>query len=104
AGREIDDFGDNAERSSRKMDGFKDKIGSLKSSLSFGAAAGVASNLIGRVVDGVMDLKDEAFAASDSLDKFTQTMQFAGIDNKKIKESQKVMKEYADQTVYDLGD
>ncbi|MDT2481194.1 tape measure protein [Enterococcus avium] len=104
AGREIDDFGDNAERSSRKMDGFKDKIGSLKSSLSFGAAAGVASNLIGRVVDGVMDLKDEAFAASDSLDKFTQTMQFAGIDNSKIKESQKVMKEYADQTVYDLGD
>ena len=104
AGREIDDFGDNAERSSRKMDGFKDKIGSLKSSLSFGAAAGVASNLIGRVVDGVMDLKDEAFAASDSLDKFTQTMEFAGIDNKKIKESQKVMKEYADQTVYDLGD
>lgn len=104
AGREIDDFGDNAERSSRKMDGFKDKISSLKSSLSFGAVAGVASNLIGRVVDGVMDLKDEAFAASDSLDKFTQTMQFAGIDNKKIKESQKVMKEYADQTVYDLGD
>ncbi|MDT2451241.1 tape measure protein, partial [Enterococcus avium] len=104
AGREIDDFGDNASRSSRKLDGFKDKIGSLKSSLSFGAAAGVASNLIGRVVDGVMDLKDEAFAASDSLDKFTQTMQFAGIDNKKIKESQKVMKEYADQTVYDLGD
>lgn len=104
AGREIDDFGDNAERSSRKMDGFKDKIGSLKSSLSLGAAAGVASNLIGRVVDGVMDLKDEAFAASDSLDKFTQTMQFAGVDNSKIKESQKVMKEYADQTVYDLGD
>lgn len=104
AGREIDDFGDNAERSSRKMDGFKEKIGSLKSSLSFGAAAGVASNLIGRVVDGVMDLKDEAFAASDSLDKFTQTMQFAGVDNSKIKESQKVMKEYADQTVYDLGD
>lgn len=104
AGREIDDFGDNASRSSRKLDGFKDKIGSLKSSLSFGAAAGVASNLIGRVVDGVMDLKDEAFAASDSLDKFTQTMQFAGVDNSKIKESQKVMKEYADQTVYDLGD
>lgn len=104
AGREIDDFGDNASRSSRKLDGFKDKIGSLKSSLSLGAAAGVASNLIGRVVDGVMDLKDEAFAASDSLDKFTQTMQFAGVDNSKIKESQKVMKEYADQTVYDLGD
>ncbi|WP_407857677.1 tape measure protein [Enterococcus hailinensis] len=104
AGREIDDFGDNASRSSRKLDGFKDKIGSLKGALSFGSAAGIASNLIGRVIDGVADLKDEAFAASDSLDKFTQTMQFAGIDNKKIKESQKVMKEYADQTVYDLGD
>lgn len=104
AGREIDDFGDNASRSSRKLDGFKDKIGSLKGAFSFGSAAGIASNLIGRVIDGVADLKDEAFAASDSLDKFTQTMQFAGIDNSKIKESQKVMKEYADQTVYDLGD
>ncbi|TQB36557.1 tape measure protein [Enterococcus faecium] len=51
-----------------------------------------------------MDLKDEAFAASDSLDKFVQTMEFAGIDNSKIKESQKIMKEYADQTVYELGD
>ena len=104
AGREIDDLGNHTERSSRKMDGFKDKIGSLKSSLSFGAVAGVASNLIGRVIDGVSDLKSEAFEASDSLDKFTQTMEFAGIDNKKIKESQTVMKEYADQTVYELGD
>lgn len=104
AGREIDDLGDNSERSGRKLDGFKDKMGSLKNSMAFGAAAGVASNVIGRVIDGVMDLKDEAFEASDSLDKFTQTMQFAGIDNNKIKESQKVMKDYADQTVYELGD
>ncbi|WP_159723175.1 tape measure protein [Enterococcus sp. CSURQ0835] len=75
-----------------------------KPALAAGAAAGAASNIVGRVVDSVMNLKDEAFEASDSMDKFTQTMQFAEIDNSKIKESQKIMKDYADQTVYELGD
>lgn len=51
-----------------------------------------------------MGLTDEAVEASDSMDKFVQTMQFAGIDNSKIEESKTVMKDYADQTVYELGD
>ncbi|MCX3999683.1 tape measure protein [Enterococcus faecium] len=104
SGKEIEDFGDKSTRSARKLDGLKDKLSSLKGAFSFGAVAGLASQAVGGVVNSFMGLKDEAVEASDSMDKFVQTMQFAGIDNSKIEESKTVMKDYADQTVYDLGD
>lgn len=104
SGKKIEDFGDKSTRSARKLDGLKDKLGSLKSAFSFGAVAGLASQAVSGVVNSVMGLKDEAVEASDSMDKFVQTMQFAGIDNSKIEESKTVMKDYADQTVYELGD
>ena len=104
SGKEIEDFGDKSTRSARKLDGLKDKLSSLKSAFSFGAVAGLASQAVSGVVNSFMGLKDEAVEASDSMDKFVQTMQFAGIDNSKIEESKTVMKDYADQTVYELGD
>ncbi|WP_277904404.1 tape measure protein [Enterococcus lactis] len=104
SGKKIEDFGDKSTRSARKLDGLKDKLGSLKSAFSFGAVAGLASQAVSGVVNSFMGLKDEAVEASDSMDKFVQTMQFAGIDNSKIEESKTVMKDYADQTVYELGD
>lgn len=104
SGKKIEDFGDKSTRSARKLDGLKDKLSSLKGAFSFGAVAGLASQAVGGVVNSFMGLKDEAVEASDSMDKFVQTMQFAGIDNSKIEESKTVMKDYADQTVYDLGD
>ncbi|RXW76682.1 tape measure protein [Enterococcus faecium] len=104
SGKKIEDFGDKSTRSARKLDGLKDKLSSLKGAFSFGAVAGLASQAVGGVVNSFMGLKDEAVEASDSMDKFVQTMQFAGIDNSKIEESKTVMKDYADQTVYELGD
>lgn len=104
SGKEIEDFGDKSTRSARKLDGLKDKLSSLKSAFSFGTVAGLASQAVSGVVNSFMGLKDEAVEASDSMDKFVQTMQFAGIDNSKIEESKTVMKDYADQTVYELGD
>ncbi len=104
SGKKIEDFGDKSTRSARKLDGLKDKLGSLKGAFSFGAVAGLASQAVSGVVNSFMGLKDEAVEASDSMDKFVQTMQFAGIDNSKIEESKTVMKDYADQTVYELGD
>lgn len=104
SGKEIEDFGDKSTRSARKLDGLKDKLGSLKGAFSFGAVAGLASQAVSGVVNSFMGLTDEAVEASDSMDKFVQTMQFAGIDNSKIEESKTVMKDYADQTVYELGD
>lgn len=102
AGREINSFGDQANKTSRKMDNFKDKIGSLKSSFSFGAVAGIAQNAIGRVIDGISGLVGEAVTATDSLSKFSKTMEFAGFDKTGISKAKKEMKTYADDTVYGL--
>lgn len=44
----------------------------------------------------------EAANASDSIDKFKATMNFAGLDTSAIDQATKAAKQFADQTVYDL--
>ncbi|MGN6345931.1 MAG: tape measure protein [Enterococcus lactis] len=102
SGKKIEDFGDKSTRSARKLDGLKDKLGSLKSAFSFGAVAGLAHNAISSVVSGVQGLVDEAVNASDSLMKFSKTMEFANFGKSQIESSKKEMKDYADKTVYGL--
>lgn len=102
SGKEIEDFGDKSTRSARKLDGLKDKLGSLKSAFSFGAVAGLAHNAISSVVSGVQGLVGEAVNASDSLTKFSKTMEFANFGKSQIESSKKEMKDYADKTVYGL--
>ncbi|EGP5168989.1 phage tail protein [Enterococcus faecium] len=102
SGKKIEDFGDKSTRSARKLDGLKDKLGSLKSAFSFGAVAGLAHNAISSVVSGVQGLVGEAVNASDSLMKFSKTMEFANFGKSQIKSSKKEMKDYADKTVYGL--
>ncbi|HAY6357767.1 TPA: tape measure protein, partial [Enterococcus faecium] len=99
---EIEDFGDKSTRSARKLDGLKDKLSSLKSAFSFGAVAGLAHNAISSVVSGVQGLVGEAVNASDSLMKFSKTMEFANFGKSQIESSKKEMKDYADKTVYGL--
>ncbi len=102
SGKKIEDFGDKSTRSARKLDGLKDKLGSLKSAFSFGAVAGLAHNAISSVVSGVQGLVDEAVNASDSMMKFSKTMEFANFGKSQIESSKKEMKDYADKTVYGL--
>ncbi|HAQ1452607.1 TPA: tape measure protein, partial [Enterococcus faecium] len=102
SGEKIEDFGDESTRSARKLDGLKDKLGSLKSAFSFGAVAGLAHNAISSVVSGVQGLVGEAVNASDSLMKFSKTMEFANFGKSQIESSKKEMKDYADKTVYGL--
>ncbi|RXW39654.1 phage tail protein [Enterococcus faecium] len=102
SGKKIEDFGDKSTRSARKLDGLKDKLGSLKGAFSFGAVAGLAHNAISSVVSGVQGLVDEAVNASDSLMKFSKTMEFANFGKSQIESSKKEMKDYADKTVYGL--
>ncbi|EPA0913671.1 tape measure protein [Enterococcus hirae] len=102
SGKEIEDFGDKSTRSARKLDGLKDKLSSLKSAFSFGAVAGLAHNAISSVVSGVQGLVGEAVNASDSLMKFSKTMEFANFGKSQIESSKKEMKDYADKTVYGL--
>ncbi len=104
SGKKIEDFGEKSTRSARKLDGLKDKLGSLKSAFSFGAVAGLAHNAISSVVSGVQGLVDEAVNASDSLTKFSKTMEFANFGKSQIESSKKEMKDYADKTVYGLED
>lgn len=46
----------------------------------------------------------EGVAQSDALQKFASTMEFAGFDTGQIEAVQGAMKDYADQTVYDLDE
>ena len=69
-----------------------------------GAIAGVASQVLGRLIDGIAGLASEAVSASDATDKFKTSLSFAGLDNGAIEEATKAARKYADQTVYELGD
>lgn len=108
---------DSAEKTSEKVDDSTEKISestkkipdSSKSaskgfSASFGVIAGVAGTVASKVVDFVGDLSSSIIEASDSAQKFSSTMQFAGIDDKKIQELTKSTQEYADKTVFNLAD
>ncbi|MGX7133084.1 tape measure protein [Enterococcus songbeiensis] len=64
----------------------------------------VASAVFNFVSGAVKDLAGEAIKASDSMDKFKSTMQFAGFSNKEIEKSSKAVQDYADKTVYELTD
>ncbi len=104
SGKKIEDFGDKSTRSARKLDGLKDKLGSLKSAFSFGAVAGLAHNAISSVISGVQGLAGEAVNASDSMDKFRSTMKLGSFGDEEINKAAKAVKNYADDTVYDLSD
>lgn len=94
-----------------EMSGLNDKtsvvsgvLGTFREKLSFGAVAGLASNVIQGLTSQISGLWTEAMQASDSIDKFENTMKFAGFGTKEIKEASKEFKKYADDTVYDLED
>lgn len=76
-------------------DGFsaaKVALGNIIADLAMSAA----SEFKQRFSDGIMQ--------SDALAKFGSTMEFAGFDSSQIDAYRSAMKEYADQTVYDLGE
>lgn len=67
-----------------------------------GALANLAGNVIQSAISGIQGLVGEALDSSDALEKFESTMSFAGYDDATISKAKDDMKEYADQTVYDL--
>lgn len=79
-------------------------LGSLKEKLSLGAVMGLAQQGISTLTGGLSNIVSTAVGASDSMDKFKSTMQFAGFTKKETASASKAMKTYADQTVYNLGD
>ena len=67
------------------------------------ALANLAAGAITKVTGDIGTLVSESFKASDAMDKFRSTMQFAGLDNSAIEKSAQSVKKYADDTVYDLN-
>lgn len=74
----------------------------------FGAAAGAVGGLvssgIGMAVDAIGDLTGDIIEASDSADKFKNTLNFAGLDTGTIDALTASTQTYADQTVYSISD
>lgn len=93
----IKKIGDESEKSGKKLGSFKEK-------LSFGAVAGLAKRGVDALVSSISNMMSEVTGASDSMDKFNSTMKFAGFNQAEIDASAKAVKDYADQTVYELGD
>ncbi|MFD1398637.1 tape measure protein [Lacticaseibacillus suilingensis] len=78
-------------------------FGGLKDKLSLGAVMGLAQKGIESLIGGLGNLGSQIIDASDAIDKFKSTMDFAGFTKKQTSEATKSAKVYADKTVYDLN-
>lgn len=90
--RATQDAGDNASAARTGWTMFKQVV------------ADFASNAIGAAISSLKSLAKEAIGVSDQLIKFENTMQFAGFSSSEIEATSKAMKDYADRTVYSLGE
>lgn len=95
--------GDKVSRSTGPLKGMTSSVGGFISKVGQFAVAGVAVKAASAAFGMLSANVQEALSASDSLDKFQQTMQFAGIDKGAIADASKAVKKYADDTVYDLS-
>lgn len=66
--------------------------------------ADFASNAISAAISSLKSLAKEAIGVSDQLTKFESTMRFAGFGTAEIEATTAAMKDYADRTVYSLGE
>lgn len=98
-------LGDESNNSKNRLNEVDDAASNLKGGFSIakGAIANFISSGLQAATSAIKGLVGEAVSASDSLYKFEQTMGFAGFDSSAIDEAKTKMKQYADQTVYDLG-
>lgn len=92
----------NVGKSASPLKSLTSGIGGFLSKAGQFAVAGVAVKAAGAAFDYLKDNVNEALSASDALDKFQNTMKFAGIDTGAISDASKAVKKYADDTVYDL--
>lgn len=101
---EVEDMADSMDDLADSMDDASDKSKKLDGGFTVlkGAMADLVSQGINFVMDGLHNLVGEAVNASDTMNKFEQTMGFAGYDDTAIKKASADVKEYADKTVYDL--
>lgn len=101
-----DDASDKSRQLSKAVDDADDSFGRME--VGVGAVAGVVGGVFASVAQAAIgsmgDLVRGAMDASDATDKFKQTMDFAGLDSLAIEKATAAAQEYADRTVYELGD
>lgn len=97
ATEQLDNLANKSKESGSAISRFKEK-------LSFGAIAGAGAQAIGTLTGGIGDLIKEGADASDAMQKFDSTMKFAGFGKDQINEAGAAVQDYANKTVYDLGD
>ena len=90
--KSVDDADDSFDRMSTRVGAVAGVVGGV-----FASVAQAAIGSMGELVSGAME-------ASDATDKFKQTLNFAGLDTSAIEQATAAAQEYADRTVYDLGD
>lgn len=108
-----DDIASGMSKAEKSIDAAENATGKLhqgltKSGVALGSFIGnLGGNLVSsgiQAIGGIFaGMTGDIIDASDSLDKFTQTMSFAGKSDKEIKAVTASSKKYADQTVYDLN-
>ncbi|BBH49879.1 hypothetical protein Pcatena_04660 [Parolsenella catena] len=77
---------------------------SAKGAAIAGAMGGLAASIGSKLVGTIQGLMGEITGASDSAQKFANTLSFANIDDSTIKQLTSSTQAYADETVYDLSD
>lgn len=82
----------------------KSSSGLGKFSAIAGAVGGLVSTGISMAVDAISNLSGDIIEASDSAQKFSSTLNFAGLDTSAIDQLTASTQKYADETVYDLSD
>lgn len=76
-----------------------------KKAAAFGSFVGnVAAKGVEKLWDKLSGFASDVVNMSDSVDKFKNTMRFAGIDSSAIDKAAKDARKYADETVYGLDD
>ena len=86
-----------------QLDGKSKRAGSSIKGMALAmGAVKIASAAFKAVADVVKNMSGEVIKASDAIDKFKSTMNFAGKTEAETEKATKAMKKYADETVYDL--
>lgn len=102
------DLNDNASPKLRQVQAQAQQTGeqftSLKEIIKGTFVGSLLSNGVGMITGYLKDMTGEAMEASDAMYKFKSTMQLGGYGSEEIKRYAKEVKDYANETVYDLGD
>lgn len=101
-------FASNASNSLASGMGNAGGVGANALAAGFSVAKVALGNIIADIASSAAKEFQQKFgdgiAQSDAMQKFGSTMSFAGFDAKEIDNVRTAMKDYADQTVYDLGE